>query len=121
MAGDVAAQLADLLRRYAQLEVPREFDETALASLVRRRQDIIEQIERLDGDQKVLRQVIADSPGVKELLQKIAELDRTLLDRAVEQRDALHAALAKTAQGRQATQGSRLNLSQSSVFTSKDI
>ena len=121
MAGDLAARLTDLLRHYAQLEFPSEFDEAALASLVQQRQEIIEQIEQLDGEQKVLRQVIADSPGVKGLLQKITELDRTLLNRAVEQRDALHTALAKTAKGRQATQGYRLNLPQSSAFINKNI
>jgi ATPase subunit of ABC transporter with duplicated ATPase domains len=121
MTGDLAAQLADLLRRYAQLELPHEFDEAALASLVQQRQEIIEQIEQLDGEQTVLRQVIAKSPDVRELLEKIAELDRNLLDRAVERRDALQAALAKTAKGRQATQGYRMNLPQSSAFINKNI
>lgn len=121
MAGEIRARLTALLRAYAQLELGPEFDEAALSQLLHQRQEIIEQIEQLDREQEVLRQAIAESPELQELLQRIGELDRRLLERAVAHRDALHQALAKAAKGRQATRGYRLNLPHQPAFINKNI
>jgi predicted RNA-binding protein with EMAP domain len=102
--------LKDLLEAYLALDPEELLDIEAFSSLLAQRQEIIDRISEIDENLAVLQRTVSDSPDLQDLLSRIADLDKRLLDRALAHKEQLRASLGQTSQGLKAARGYRVHI-----------
>jgi DNA-binding FrmR family transcriptional regulator len=106
----VREELRGLLNDLFELRWTGSDDTEALERVLRERQCLIDRLERIDGSLTVVRQVIAETPDLRDLHVRLVAQDEDLLRRALEVRDRLYEELRRTGEGRRVAQGYRLGL-----------
>lgn len=102
--------IKNLLQAYLALKPQEPLEPEDLANLLAQRQEIIDQIDEIDETLALVKECIAESPELKDLLTQIADLDKRLLDNALTYKEQLRASLGHTNHGRRAARGYRLRI-----------
>jgi hypothetical protein len=99
--------LKRLLEEYVSLFPAEVSDAEALSTLIGCRQEIIDEIAALDKTLALQRQIIADAPELRDLVERIAAGDEELMRRAGAMQDELRTALVRAGRSLSAVRGYR--------------